>query len=93
MLHKLLFRHQDKRQLVIAIVGSLLGMTFLVTSIHYLVKVNEFGKGTEILGPNTVLVQKKVSNFSTLKLTKTDFNKQEIEAMRKLPYILDVQPV
>ncbi len=93
MLHKLLFRHQDKRQLVIAIVGSLLGMTFLVTSIHYLVKVNEFGKGTEILGPNTVLVQKKVSNFSTLKLTKTDFNKQEIEAIRKLPYILDVQPV
>lgn len=93
MLHKLLFRHQDKRQLSIAIIGSFLGMTFLITSIHYLIKVNEFGKGSEVLGPNTVLVQKKVSNFSSLKLTKTDFTQHEIEEMRKLPFIMDVQPV
>lgn len=93
MLHKLLFKHQDKKQLIIAIIGSLLGLTFLITSIHYLIKVNEFGKGSEILGPNIVLVQKEVSNFSTLKLSKTDFTKTEIENVRKLPYILDIQPV
>lgn len=93
MLHKLLFRQQDKRQLIIAVIGSLLGLTFLVTSIHYLIKVNEFGKGSEILGPNIVLVQKEVSNFSTLKLSKTDFTISEIENVKKLPYILDIQPV
>jgi hypothetical protein len=93
MLHKLLFKHQDKRQLAIALLGSLLGLTFLITSIHYLIKVNEFGKGSETLGPNIVLVQKEVSNFSTLKLSKTDFTLQEIEAVKQLPYILDIQPV
>jgi hypothetical protein len=93
MLRKLLFQYQDKRQLVIAVVGAFLGMTFLITSIHYLIKVNDFGKGAEILGPNTIIVQKKVSNFSTLNMAKTDFSLSEIEQMKKESFILDVKPV
>lgn len=93
MLNKLLFRNQDKKQLVIAIIGSFLGITFLITSIHYLIKVNEFGEGADILGPNTIIVQKEVSNSSTLNLTKTDFSQAEIDKLKKEPYILDVKPV
>lgn len=93
MLNKLLFRNQDKKQLVIAMVGSFLGMTFLITSIHYLIKVNEFGKGSDILGPNTIIVQKKVTNSSSLNLTKTDFSEREIDKIRKEPFIQDAQPV
>ena len=93
MLRKLLFQYQDKRQLVIAVIGAFLGMTFLITSIHYLIKVNDFGKGAEILGPNTIIVQKKVSNFSTLNIAKTDFSLSEIEQIKKEPFILDVKPV
>ena len=43
MLSKLLFKNQDKKQLVIAIIGAFMGITFLITSIHYIVKVNDFG--------------------------------------------------
>lgn len=93
MLNKLLFRNQDKKQLVIAIIGSFLGITFLITSIHYLIKVNEFGKGADILGPNTIIVQKKVSNSNTLNLAKTDFSNAEIESLKKEKFILDVKPV
>lgn len=93
MLRKLLFQHQDKRQLIIAVIGAFLGMTFLITSIHYLIKVNDFGKGAEILGPNTIIVQKKVSSFSTLNVAKTDFSLKEIEQIKKEPFILDVKPV
>jgi len=93
MLRKLLFRHQDKTQLIIAIIGSFMGMTFLLTSIHYLIKVNEFGEGADILGPNTIIVQKKVSNSNTLNIAKSDFTLHELEMLRKEPYIIDVQPV
>ena len=93
MLRKLLFQHQDKRQLIIAVVGAFMGMTFLITSIHYLIKVNEFGKGADILGPNTVIVQKKVSSFNTLNIAKPDFSLSEIEQMKKEPFIMDVKPV
>lgn len=93
MLSKLLFRNQDKKQLVIAIVGAFMGITFLVTSIHYLIKVNEFGEGADILGPNTIIVQKKVSSSSTLRLTKTDFSEREIQTIKQEKFIADVQPV
>lgn len=93
MLNKLLFRNQERKQLNIAIVGSLLGITFLITSIHYLIKVNEFGKGADVLGPNTIIVQKKVSNLNTLNIAKTDFSIAEIEAIKKENFVLDVKPV
>jgi len=93
MIRKLLFRHQDIAQLVIAIIGAFLGMTFLLTSIHYLIKVNEFGEGADILGPNTIIVQKKVSTSNTLNIAKSDFTKRELENLRKESFIIDVQPV
>lgn len=93
MLNKLLFKNQDRKQLVIAMVGAFMGITFLITSIHYLIKVNEFGKGADILGPNTIIVQKKVTNSSSLNLTKTDFSKNEIKNMIAEPFIKDVKPV
>ncbi|MFN5417044.1 MAG: FtsX-like permease family protein [Flavobacteriia bacterium] len=93
MLNKLLFRNQDRKQLIIAMIGSLLGMSFLIASIHYLIKVNEFGEGADILGPNTIIVQKKVSTSSTLNLTKTDFSLLEIDLLKKEKFILDVKPV
>lgn len=93
MLDKLLFKNQDRLQLLIAIFGSFLGVTFLVTSIHYLIKVQEFGEGAEILGPNTIIVQKKVSNTGTLGLKATDFSEREIEKIKHMKFIKDVQPV
>ena len=93
MLNKLLFKNQDRKQLVIAMVGAFMGITFLITSIHYLIKVNEFGKGADILGPNTIIVQKEVTNSSSLNLTKTDFSKNEIKNMIAEPFIKDVKPV
>ena len=93
MLTKLLYKNQDKKQLIIATIGAFLGITFLITSIHYLIKVNDFGKGTDILGPNTIIVQKKVTNSSSLNLSKTDFSESEIKKIKNEPFIQDVQAV
>lgn len=93
MLDKLLFKNQDRRQLLIAVIGAFMGITFLITSIHYIIKVNEFGKGADILGPNTLIVQKKVTNASSLNLTKTDFSERELQKMRDETFIVEVKPV
>lgn len=93
MLNKLLFRNQDVKQLVIAMIGSFLGITFLITSIHYLIKVSEFGEGTDILGPNTIIVQKRVTEANLIGLAKTDFSKDNLEEISKLPFIEEVKPV
>lgn len=93
MLHQLLIKNQDKKQLMIAIIGAFMGITFLITSIHYITKINEFGKGSDMLGPNTIIVQKKVTNSSSLNLTKTDFSLREIKKMKSETFISDIQPV
>ena len=93
MLKKVLLQNQDKFQLRIAVTGSIIGMLFLISSVHYLIRVNEFGKGQEILGPNTMIIQKKVSNSSTLKLSKTDFSLDEIERFKNEPFVADAQAV
>jgi hypothetical protein len=93
MLNKLLFKNQDRKQLIIAMIGSFLGITFLITSIHFLIRVNEFGEGNEILGPNTIIVQKKVSTSSTLGLTSTTFSENEIKKIKAEKFIEEVKPV
>lgn len=93
MLRKLLFHNQSKKQLVIALIGSLLGMVFLVLSIHYSIIIQKFGEGTDVLGPNTLIVQKKVTNSSSLNLTKTDFSLKEIEKIKVKDFVKDIQPI
>ena len=48
MLRKILLRNQSFLQLIIALFGALLGVVFLLVSVHYLIKVTEFGKGSEM---------------------------------------------
>ena len=93
MLNKILFRNQDKKQLIIAMIGSFFGITFLVTSIHYLIRVSEFGEGNDILGPNTIIASKKVTDANILGLAKTDFDPEELVEIRKLSFIEEVKPV
>lgn len=93
MLKQLLFRFQDRKQLYIAVGGAFLGMSFLITSIHYLIQVNEFGEGADVLGPNTIIIGKKVSNANTLALAKTEFTEREIEQLKQEPGVIDARPV
>jgi hypothetical protein len=93
MLQKTFFKQQDRVQLSIAFIGALLGLSFLITSIHYLIKVNEFGRGNEILGPNTLIIQKKIGASNAFQLGKNDFTKREIELMQDEPFVSAVEPI
>lgn len=93
MISKLLFQGQNKKQLLIASLGLFLGILFLLISIHYWVKIQEIGKEGEVLGTNTLIVQKKVSNSSSLKLSKTDFSLNEILKIKSESFIKNVAPI
>lgn len=93
MLNKILFNFKNKTQLYIAFAGGILGFVFLITSIHYLIKVGEFGKGAEILGKNTLIVQKKVSTYSSMGVAKVNFSEQELNALIKKKFITKVDPI
>lgn len=93
MIGKILFRKQSKTQLYIAILGAFIGFLFLITSVHYLIRINEDGKNKDVLNGKAIVVQKKVSSLSTLNLIKTDFNSEEIEKLNQQDFTQKVQPV
>ena len=93
MIKKILFSYQNKSQLIIAMIGSFLGFTFLVTSIHFLIRVNEFGEGEEILGNNTMIIQKQINNYSSMQLSKNDFSEREIESIRNEEFTDKLKPI
>lgn len=93
MLNKILFQNQSKLQLVLAFLGAFLGFTFLITSFHYLIRVSEFGEDEEILGTNTIIIQKKISNYNSLALGKTSFGKLEINKLEKKDFVENVSPI
>ena len=74
-------------------IGAFLGFTFLIVSIHYLIRVNEFGQGEEILGNNTMIVQKKVSSYNSINIAKTDFSEKEIQHIKDQSFTASVQPI
>jgi ABC-type antimicrobial peptide transport system permease subunit len=93
MLRKILLRNQSFLQLIIALFGAFLGVVFLLVSVHYLIKVTEFGKGSEMLGANTLVIQKKVSTTTTLQLASTAFSAHEIQSIQNKSFVADAQPV
>ena len=93
IIKKLLFKNREKGQFYVAVLGSIFGTLFLLCSIHYLIRINEFGSGEEILGPNTLVVQKKVTNSSALNISNNHFNLKEIKKIKKEPFILDAQAI
>ncbi|MEX1190933.1 MAG: hypothetical protein WEA99_03100 [Brumimicrobium sp.] len=93
MIKKILFQFQNKTQLIVAMIGAFLGFTFLIISIHYLIRVNEFGEGEEILGNNTMIIQKQITNYNSLNVSKTDFSEKEIKSIREKSFSASVQPI
>lgn len=93
MLRKMLFKNQSKTQFFIALTGALLGFIFLLASVHYLIRVNEFSVGEDILENKGVVIYKKVSTLSSLNVLKTDFNETEIAAIGAEPFVERVSPL
>lgn len=93
MLKEIFFKHQHKKQLLIAILGSFIGFVFLLTSVHYYIKSKQLGEGKEILGSNLLILQKKISKFNTLGLNSNTFSQKEIKEIKSLPFITKADPI
>lgn len=93
MIKKLLLKNQSKKQVVIALFGLLIGYLFLALSVHFFIKINSSNRKSGILGSDILLVQRKISNFSTLSLIDPNFSENEINALKTTDGIASIQAV
>ena len=93
MLKKILFRNSTNIQFLFATAGALIGLTALCLSFQLTLDVQSFHSGEEdLFGPNSVVIQKKVTKLSSLGMNNTDFSDEEIEELKAKEFITDVAP-
>lgn len=90
MLKKLL-TSGNKSQLLIALIGTVIGLTIFFSSIHYFFLLRN--SSSDLLNENSIIVQKKVLTSNILGKAKTDFSQKEIEELKQESFVLDVKKV
>ena len=93
MLKKILFRERTNVQFVFATAGALICLTALLLSLQLILDVQSFHSNEEeLFGPNSVVIQKKVTKLTTIGINSTEFTPDDIKALREKEFITDVAP-
>lgn len=93
MLKKILFRNSTNIQFVFATAGALIGLTALLLSLQLIMDVQSFHSNEEeLFGPNSVVIQKKVTKLTSLGMNSTEFTPEDIAELEGKDFITDVAP-
>lgn len=93
MLKQILFRERTNVQFIFATVGALIGLTALLLSLQLILDVQSFHSNEEeLFGPNSVVIQKRVTKLTTIGMNSTEFMPEDIQALRAKDFITDVAP-
>lgn len=88
-----MFRNSTNFQFVFATAGALVGLTALLLSFNLILDVRSFHSSEkELFGPNSVVIQKKVTKLTTIGMNNTEFTPEDIEMLRSKEFITDVAP-
>lgn len=89
MLNRLLFKYQRLGQMIIAFLGTLLGLSFLLISIQFYYDLKSvLNQEEEIFGANTFILQKKVSGLNTLSLGNNAFRQKDIQKLIEQDFVV-----
>lgn len=93
MIFKLLWKNNTTFQLIAASVGSLIGFCLLLISLETFYDIKSiFSVEKELIKPEYIIVNKKLSFLKTLNISNTDFEKSELEKIEKNEFVSDLSP-
>ncbi len=93
MLKKILFRNSANFQFIFATIGATIGLSALLLSFQLIIDVQSFHSSEEeLFGPNSVVIQKRVTNLTTVGMNSTEFTEEDLQALRDKDFIIDVAP-
>ena len=93
MLKKILFKSKANSQFFFATAGALIGLAALLLSFQLMLDVQTFHSAEEeLFGPNSVVIQKKVTKMTTLGMNNTEFTPEDMRALDEKEFITDIAP-
>jgi hypothetical protein len=93
LLKNILFQSKSNTQVLLSTIGAFIGMIALMFSVLLLNDIKSFqNSDDDLLSSNSVIIQKKVTKFTTIGLNSTEFSLDEIETLKQKEFIEDVAP-
>ncbi len=87
MIRKLLWKKVSRIQLAGAILGTLAGLVLLLASLQFYLDMQQiFSENRDLLDPEYIVINKKVSMLETFNLRQAVFSEKEIEEIRSQPW-------
>jgi hypothetical protein len=93
MLRKLVFKGQVRTQLIIAALGSVIGLFIVLGAIQLYKDINSAAFGGKDLLKDGFVMQKQISALNTLSVGKSTFRPEEITTLEQQPFAVEVAPV
>ena len=97
LLKKILFHNKGYKkinfQLLFSFIVTIIGMVTLFLSVLLLNDLSFFNGGNdEMFDENSIIIQKKVTKFTSIGLNDTEFTKDEINELKNKNFITDLAP-
>ncbi|MFN3916720.1 MAG: hypothetical protein ACK4K0_03160 [Flavobacteriales bacterium] len=93
MIRKLIFKDQIYSQLIASTFGAFIGILMLLVSVQLYVDFKDIiTQRSGTLDPDYLVIKKRISEMTTLGLTKDKFSDRELENIRKQEFIEKAAP-
>jgi len=88
LLKNILFHSKSTTQVILSTIGAFIGMLALLFSVLLLNDIKSFqNSDDDLLSSNSVIIQKKVTKFTTIGLNSTEFTADDIEELKQKEFI------
>jgi len=93
MLKKIVFKGQQRTQLVIAALGSIIGLFIILGAVQLYYDITSAAFGGKDLLKDGFVMQKKISALNTLSVGTSNFDPTEVDDLGKQSFTEEVSPV
>ena len=93
LVHKILFQSKNNLQIIFSGLGVFLGLSALLLSVLLFNDVKSYQQSDkELFGENSIIIQKKVTKFTSIGLNSTEFSEEDISILKQKEFIEKVAP-
>lgn len=93
MFYRILFKEGGLPQFVFAIIGSIIGLALLLASIQFYLDIKSvLNNNEDLIKPDYLIINKRVSALNTLSVSKSTFGANELSELRQQKFVKSVAP-
>ncbi len=93
MFYRILFKEGGIAQFIFAVLGSIVGMALLLTSVQFFIDIKKIlNENDDLIKPDYLIINKKISGLNTMKLSSSTFTEKELQELKNQKFVKSISP-